>query len=85
MQESIKFLPMVKEFIRKNMPMGGYKIVSKRLSEAGITLNNREILSEIRSLNNCPNMKVVIECCQFLNDNSIALDDYCKDLLNTIK
>jgi len=81
MQENIKFLPMVKDFIRNNMPQGGYQMVSKRLFNSGIVLDNRQILSEIRALNKSPNMKVVIECCQFLKDNGIKLDVYCEDVI----
>ena len=81
MQEKNKFLPMVKNYIRENMPSGGYQMVSKRLESKGVTVKGHIILNEVKILKNNSNIPLVSECILFLKENNIALDNYCEDFI----
>lgn len=81
MQEKYKNMPLIKDYIRTNMPNGGYQMVSKRLEQKGVWIDNKAIVGEIRGLKKNNNMPVVLECLHFLKDNNIDLDHDCEVLL----
>ena len=81
MQEKNSMLPMVQDFIYRNMPSGGYKMVSKRLLKKNIIINNQAILREIKTLKKDTSIPIVLECCIFMKENNVPLNTYCEDFL----
>lgn len=74
---------MVKEFIRKNMLHGGYSLVSARLKARELIVTNQQILNEIRGLSNNNNVAIIYECLIFMKENSIRLDEYGQQFLDS--
>lgn len=81
MQENRNFLPMVQDYIRENMPNGGYQIVSKRLEKQGIKLSGMALLVEVRTLKKNPALPAIKECVLFFKENNVPLDQYCEDFI----
>jgi adenylosuccinate synthase len=81
MQEKYQLLPMVQDFIHKNMPSGGYKMVSKRLLAKGVKIDNQSVLREIKTLKRDTSIPIVVECCIFMKENLIPLNKYCEDFI----
>lgn len=79
--------PMIKNHIVQNMPFGGYAIVSSRLKNLDIKINNQSLLRQIRELkkgfNATESSRTIIkECLTFMLENNIELDKYCLDFLD---
>ena len=72
---------MVQDFIYRNMPSGGYKIVSRRLLTKNIRVDNQSILREVKTLKKDTSIQIISECCLFMKDNGILLDTYCNEFL----
>lgn len=72
---------MVQDYIRENMPRGGYQMVSKRLETQGINLTGQAVLVEISMLKKNPDLPTITECVMFLKENKIPLNSYCEDFI----
>ena len=81
MQENNSYLPMVQDYIRENMPNGGYEIVSNRLEKQGVTLTGTTLRLDVRTLKKNPNLSGITECVKFLKENKIPLNSYCEDFI----
>lgn len=66
-----------------NMPHGGYKMVSNRLSGKDYAINNAEILDHVRRLKKekDENFTVILECLKLMEENNVPLDAHCTDFI----
>ena len=72
---------MVQDYIRENMPNGGYQIVSKRLESQGVTIKGIGVHVEVKTLKNNTDTSIIGECVKFLRECKIPLDSYCEDFI----
>lgn len=82
---TFNYLPMVQNFIVTNMPSGGYNMVSRRLLNKGVTISNIALLKVVRTLKKTPEVDLIKECCLFLSENGVKLDEHAENFLADTK
>jgi hypothetical protein len=83
MQENKDLCILSQLFVVENMPYGGYSMVSKRLNID--KLDGTKVKNIIRNLKKDPNTRVVAECCNFLKENNVKINDNCEKFLLSLK